>query len=101
MLGNCEVGSDTSDTTPRMTVTMAMTIATIGRLMKNFDMNYFPAALVVEAPAAATAGCSCGLMEAPSRSFWRLSTITSAPAETPELTTQLVPICGPSVTVST
>src|ERR1700692_1777245 len=101
ILGNCEVGSDTSDTTPRMTVTMAITIATIGRVMKNFDMNYLPAAPGVAAAASATAGGSCGLMAAPSRSFWRLSTITSAPADTPELTTQLVPIWGPSVTVST
>ena len=40
--------SDTSDTTPRITVTMAMTIATIGRLIKNFDIDYLPAALVVD-----------------------------------------------------
>src|ERR1700722_14858562 len=108
IFGNCEVGSDASDTTPRMTVTMAMTIATIGRLMKNFDMDYLPAGLAVDpllvetpAPAAAEVDCSCALMEAPSRSFCRLSIMTSAPAETPEFTTQLVPICGPSSTVST
>src|ERR1700676_1698465 len=73
ILGNCEVGSDVSETIPRMTVTMAMTIATIGRLIKNFDKNYLPAALVVLGAslgeASAAVDCSCALMEAPSRSF--------------------------------
>src|SRR5712671_5903655 len=34
--GNCARGRPPSDTTPTMTVMMAMTIATMGRLMKNF-----------------------------------------------------------------
>src|ERR1035438_8905219 len=37
ILGNWAIGSDTSATAPTMTVMIAMTIATIGRLMKNFD----------------------------------------------------------------
>src|SRR5262249_47699185 len=38
MFGNCAMGSCTSDTKPRSTIRMEMTIATMGRLMKNFDM---------------------------------------------------------------
>src|SRR5438093_13775448 len=36
--GNCAIGSCTMATMPMITVMIAMTIATIGRLMKNFDM---------------------------------------------------------------
>src|SRR6266446_1052686 len=42
MSGNCATGSPPSATRPAMTVTMAMTIATIGRPMKNRDMPLFP-----------------------------------------------------------
>ena len=35
MLGNCATGRLTIETTPMITIKMAMTIATIGRLMKN------------------------------------------------------------------
>src|SRR5262245_42935643 len=38
--GNCATGSLTIDTAPRMIVTMAITIATIGRLMKNLDIGF-------------------------------------------------------------
>ncbi len=44
MLGYCEIGSVSMETTPITTVRMAMTIATMGRRMKNFDMSYLPAA---------------------------------------------------------
>ena len=37
---------------------MAMTMATIGRRMKNFDISYLPAALVAEATVA---GAGCGV----------------------------------------
>src|SRR5262249_49357646 len=36
--GNSATGRLTIDTLPTMTVTMAITIATMGRLMKNFDI---------------------------------------------------------------
>src|SRR6187401_2311674 len=39
MFGNCATGSDRSDTRPPRTVTIAMTIATIGRRMKNAAMS--------------------------------------------------------------
>src|SRR5450432_3883234 len=37
IFGNCAIGSETSATAPTTTVMIAMTIATMGRLMKNFD----------------------------------------------------------------
>src|SRR5262245_61530230 len=39
MLGNCATGRLTIVTAPMTTVRMAMTIATIGRLMKNRDIR--------------------------------------------------------------
>jgi len=39
MLGNWDVGSVSIDTAPITTVRMAITIATMGRRMKNFDMG--------------------------------------------------------------
>src|SRR6516164_4434551 len=39
MLGNWAIGSRISVTTPTITVTMAMTMATIGRLIKNLDIG--------------------------------------------------------------
>ncbi|OPY87218.1 MAG: hypothetical protein A4E72_01521 [Syntrophus sp. PtaU1.Bin208] len=38
MLGNCAVGRPDMATRPTMTMRMAITMATMGRLMKNFDM---------------------------------------------------------------
>ena len=38
MFGYCATGRRAMETRPTMTVMMAMTIATIGRLMKNCDM---------------------------------------------------------------
>jgi hypothetical protein len=37
MSGNCETGYRATDTAPTMTVMIAMTMATIGRLMKKLD----------------------------------------------------------------
>src|SRR5258706_8798574 len=42
MSGNCAMGRDCIDTSPASTVTMAMTIATIGLLMKKRDMWRWP-----------------------------------------------------------
>src|ERR671914_3108444 len=41
MLGNCAIGSCTMATTPMITITIEMTIATIGRLMKNLAMTIY------------------------------------------------------------
>src|SRR3954468_22018177 len=40
ILGNCAVGRPSIATTPAMTIRIEMTIATIGRLMKNLDMLF-------------------------------------------------------------
>jgi hypothetical protein len=40
MLGNYAIGKVTIETAPTITVRIAITIATIGRLMKNFDMIF-------------------------------------------------------------
>src|ERR1700730_18448374 len=39
ILGNCEMGSPTIVIAPTMTVRIAITMATIGRLMKNLDIT--------------------------------------------------------------
>ena len=71
MSGYCEVGKLSIDTMPDITVRMAMTMATIGRRMKNFDIVYLPAAFAGldgaqwrscvrtdrEHPRGASAGC--------------------------------------------
>src|SRR6267143_5859508 len=44
MFGNCATGSPAMVTAPTITIRMAITIATIGRLMKNFDIAQFPSA---------------------------------------------------------
>src|SRR3954470_18126927 len=44
MSGDCAIGSPCIATRPASTVTMAMTMATIGRLMKKRDMNPKPGA---------------------------------------------------------
>src|SRR5690242_1304182 len=38
MSGNCAIGDPSMATTPTITMRMAITIATMGRLIKNFDM---------------------------------------------------------------
>ena len=58
---------------------MAMTMATMGRRIKNFDIVYFPAESLVEEVGAASAGFSCGATGAPSFSFCRLSVMTVVP----------------------
>jgi hypothetical protein len=39
MFGNCATGRVAMVTTPTITIRMAITIATMGRLMKKFDMD--------------------------------------------------------------
>src|SRR3984885_6593945 len=40
MFGNCAIGRVAMVTAPTMTIRIAMTIATMGRFMKNFDMAF-------------------------------------------------------------
>src|ERR1039457_145224 len=68
MLGYCEIGSVSIETMPMTTVRMAMTIATMGRRIKNFDMYYLPDDGVA-CELAAWNSADCGLIGAPSRSY--------------------------------
>ena len=72
---------------------MAMTIATIGRRMKNRPRPSSPALGSVAAggdaggrPDAAVAGFSSGLTCMPGRTFWSPSTMTRSPRLSPAVT---------------
>ncbi len=56
MLGNWAMGSPDMATAPRMTMKIEITMATIGRLMKNFDMAGY-----LLSGAGAGAGAGAGL----------------------------------------
>jgi len=42
MFGYWDIGSVSNETNPTTTVMMAMTMATMGRRMKNLDIRYLP-----------------------------------------------------------
>ena len=70
---------------------MAMTIATIGRRMKNSATAYPPALGLAAggdagAAGAAVAGFSSGLTCMPGRTFWSPSTMTRSPRLSPAVT---------------
>ena len=67
MSGNCATGSPPIATRPAMTVTIAMTIATIGRPMKNRDTGYFLEAVGVA--GAVGSGAGFGLTTIPGLTF--------------------------------
>ena len=77
---------------PSESMTMEITDAKIGRLIKNLDIliAYPFAAGLAAGSAPGTAG-GCGATGAPGRSFIRLSTITLSPAFKPPVTTQSLP----------
>ena len=54
MLGNWAMGSPVMATTPMITIRMAITMATIGRLMKNLDM---PGLLLLALGGGGRRGC--------------------------------------------
>src|SRR4051812_25673099 len=68
MSGYCEMGRRESETAPTMTVTIEITIATMGRRMKKFPIGHLEedSALDAAAPmlAAAGTGPACGGGEA-------------------------------------
>ena len=70
--GNWATGSRVMATAPMMTMTMEITIATIGRRMKKLPMAHFPPA---GAGLAAGAGAAAGFgtIVMPSRSRWKPS----------------------------
>ena len=60
MLGNCEVGRLSIATTPTMTMMIDITMATMGRLIKNFDMVYLPSLPAYGFSAAFRCVARCG-----------------------------------------
>jgi hypothetical protein len=59
MFGNWAVGSPDMETRPTMVIRIEMTIATIGRLMKNLDMAAYP--LLAGAGVAGLSSALAGL----------------------------------------
>src|SRR5512138_3235331 len=115
--GYWAMGGRVSDTAPTITVTMEITIATIGRRMKKLPIAHLPVAppgaavdagtepVVAGAGAAAVpgAGGSAGAVAAftciPSRTLVMPSTITFSPGFTPSSRIQSLSTLGPTFTV--
>ena len=76
MFGNCATGRVSIDTRPTITIRMAITIATMGRLMKNFDITGLLGSPAAEYPAWDS---PC----APSRTFEVPSETTRSPGFRP------------------
>src|SRR3989440_8883998 len=92
MLGNWAIGKPVIVTAPTITVTIAITMATIGRLMKNLDITQLPAA---EAVADVT------LTGMPSLTFCTPSTTTRSPGLRPSSIIHMSPLRSPTLTVRT
>ena len=92
MLGNWAIGRPAIVTTPTITVTIAITMATIGRLMKNLDITQLPAG---EAVADVT------LTGMPSLTFCTPSTTTRSPGLRPWSMIHIGPLRSPTLTVRT
>jgi hypothetical protein len=72
--GYCSTLSPCNALSPSKTVRIAMTMATIGRRMKNWATGYLPACF------------SSGLTCMPGRAFWTPSTMTRSPDLSPLVT---------------
>src|SRR5258705_8877810 len=83
------MGKPRIETRPTRTVTIAITIATIGRLMKNFDTGHSPFAVDVN---------TFGVTTSPSFTDWAPSTATRSPRCSPDATTHMEPRRPPTVT---
>src|SRR5512137_2226377 len=96
MSGNWAMGSRDMATSPRITMRIEITMATMGRLIKNFDMAAYPflsaagaAGLVSGAAAAGALGLNgLGLTTAPGRAFWVPSTTIVSPGFSPSVMIQ-------------
>src|SRR5260221_12870075 len=90
--GNCAMGNPRSDTMPTRTVMIAITIATMGRRMKNEDIRRMLLAaqfLTAVAPVGALdddapdpSGAGFGATTAPSLIFWTPSKTMRSPSAT-------------------
>src|SRR5512137_2040762 len=120
MLGNWAMGSPDMATPPRMTMNIEITMATIGRLMKNFDMTGYlfsagagatgfasvlaaapwagAAAFAAAALAAASGSNGCGLTTMSGLTFWVPSTTTFSPGFNPSEMIQSEPILSATFT---
>src|SRR5262245_63694000 len=100
-LGYCSMGSFNNVATPSKTVTIAMTIATVGRRMKKSDMDQCRAEVsdtgVTRAESAA-AGAWVARTFTPGRTFCIPSTTITVPATSPVSTTQSLPTRAPALT---
>src|SRR5512136_1362655 len=123
MLGNWAMGSLAAATRPMMTMSIAITMATMGRLMKNLDMAGYLfsagcAAGFVSGPAVA-GGAAAGFASAPAGAagaplapgtysfgatvipgltFWVPSTTTFSPSLSPSSMIQSEPTRSPTLT---
>ena len=79
--GYCSKLSRMSVETPRSTIRIEITIATIGRRMKNWATDY--SAFAVPAGVGGVADAASGLTCIPGRTFWPPSTMTRSPGLTP------------------
>src|SRR5476649_1122676 len=104
MFGNCETGRTKYVMPPTIVMMIAMTIATMGRLMKNFAMALYLSrggSVAVGGDGLAAAGGGGGGVHglattgAPLRTFCNPSTITVSPGLTPEVTNHMEPIVSP------
>src|SRR5262245_37253778 len=103
MFGYSDVGRARMVTAPAITMMIEITIATMGRLMKNFAMR---AQFVLPpgwagAGVGAVGGAASGertVTVAPSRTFWRPSTTTRSPALTPSSMIHSDPARSPTLT---
>src|ERR1035437_6518951 len=102
MFGNCATGRLNIETAPMSTIKMAMTIATIGRLMKNLYMaqtwreNYLGGFDGVAELVSDPNGL--GFTITPSFTFCAPSTTMRSPALRPLSITQFAPTCSPTFT---
>src|SRR6266851_1351368 len=105
--GNCATGRRKIITAPVITKKIAITIATIGRLMKNLDIGGQVCGAGVAGeddgvappePSAAAGSASVGATSIPSDTFCTPSVTTRSPGETPESIILSSPARLPSVT---
>src|SRR5260370_32158474 len=93
MLGNWAIGRAVMVMAPMMTVRMAMTIATMGRLMKNLDIGFYLPFASLDC-AENGLGFTC----APGRTFCTPSPTTRSPGFNPSSTIHMEPTCSPTFT---
>src|SRR6185503_567583 len=95
--GNCASGSASIAIRPTMTVTIAMTMATIGRLMKNAEIMAY--VLSYRAAVSEGAAIGFGLTTISGLTFWVPSATTVSPGLIPSSIIHIVSNRSPTLTV--